>query len=153
MKAKSINYSYFVKVLFFFLFQGKLLEVICLIPELCSMTGLTDAIRADFRVMKVFCIGRLHFPFQSFFFPIFPYLTSLLNKVCTFSVQSFIFIHFHRFNSISSLKDIAQHTRVTPNQRKIAMKKFVDNIYSNPTALEELKSWNLELDRDLLSVS
>eukprot|EP00795_Rhopilema_esculentum_P012740 gene12740-3467_t len=27
-------------------------EVICLIPELCSMTGLTDEIRSDFRVMK-----------------------------------------------------------------------------------------------------
>ena len=33
--------------------KRKQLEVICLIPELCSMTGLTDAIRADFRVMKV----------------------------------------------------------------------------------------------------
>jgi len=79
--------------------RGKPLEIICLIPELCSMTGLTDAIRADFRVMK----------------------------------------------------DIAQHTRVTPNQRKIAMKKFIDNIYKTPTALEELQSWNLELDKDLLS--
>lgn len=28
-------------------------EVICLIPELCSMTGLTDIARSDFRVMKV----------------------------------------------------------------------------------------------------
>ncbi|KAK3727509.1 hypothetical protein QZH41_018372 [Actinostola sp. cb2023] len=28
------------------------LEIICLIPELCSMTGLTDTIRKDFRVMK-----------------------------------------------------------------------------------------------------
>ncbi|XP_020903024.2 piwi-like protein Ago3 [Exaiptasia diaphana] len=28
------------------------LEIICLIPELCSMTGLTDTIRSDFRVMK-----------------------------------------------------------------------------------------------------
>ena len=25
----------------------------CLIPELCYITGLTDAIRQDFRVMKV----------------------------------------------------------------------------------------------------
>ena len=33
-------------------FQGKQLEVVCLIPEFCSMTGLTDTIRADFRVMK-----------------------------------------------------------------------------------------------------
>jgi aubergine-like protein len=27
-------------------------EVICLIPELCSLTGLTDDIRKDFRIMK-----------------------------------------------------------------------------------------------------
>lgn len=27
--------------------------MICLIPELCYMTGLTDEIRQDFRVMKV----------------------------------------------------------------------------------------------------
>ena len=58
----------------------------------------------------------------------------------------------YQFKPVFS-QDIAQHTRVTPNQRKIAMKKFVDNIYNNPTALEELRSWNLELDKDLLSVS
>jgi len=29
------------------------LELICLIPELCCLTGLTDDIRQDFRVMKV----------------------------------------------------------------------------------------------------
>lgn len=28
-------------------------EVICLVPELCCMTGLTDYARSDFRVMKV----------------------------------------------------------------------------------------------------
>ena len=27
--------------------------LICLVPELCYMTGLTDSDRADFRVMKV----------------------------------------------------------------------------------------------------
>nr|AWH61378.1 putative piwi-1 [Actinia equina] len=32
--------------------RRKTLEIVCLIPELCSMTGLTDAIRQDFRVMK-----------------------------------------------------------------------------------------------------
>jgi len=80
--------------------KGRQLEVICLIPELCSMTGLTDAIRADFRVMK----------------------------------------------------DIAVHTRVTPNQRRQAMVKYIENIYSRPEALEELKSWNLELDRQLINL-
>jgi hypothetical protein len=28
-------------------------ENICLIPELCYLTGLTDELRSDFRVMKV----------------------------------------------------------------------------------------------------
>ena len=33
-------------------------EVICLVPELCSMTGLTDIARSDFRVMKVADISK-----------------------------------------------------------------------------------------------
>ena len=28
-------------------------EMICLVPELCAMTGLTEAARSDFKVMKV----------------------------------------------------------------------------------------------------
>ena len=32
--------------------EGKATGSICLTPELCSMTGLTETIRADFRVMK-----------------------------------------------------------------------------------------------------
>lgn len=78
--------------------KGKPLEVICLIPELCSMTGLTDDMRADFRVMK----------------------------------------------------DIAQHTRITPNQRQMAMRKYIKNIYNNPIALAELENWGLHLEEDLL---
>ena len=27
--------------------------MVCLVPELCSMTGLTEAARSDFKVMKV----------------------------------------------------------------------------------------------------
>ena len=27
-------------------------KLICLIPELCLLTGMTDAMRADFRIMK-----------------------------------------------------------------------------------------------------
>lgn len=32
--------------------EGEADRIICLIPELCLMTGLTDSMRADFRVMK-----------------------------------------------------------------------------------------------------
>lgn len=49
-------------------------------------------------------------------------------------------------------QDISQHTRVTPNQRKQAMSKFIQNIYSKAEAVEELRSWGLELDKDLMKV-
>ena len=29
-----------------------LLRLLCLVPELCMLTGLTDAMRADFKIMK-----------------------------------------------------------------------------------------------------
>ena len=38
-KKKSVN-------------EAEVTKLICLIPELCMMTGLTDAMRADFRIMK-----------------------------------------------------------------------------------------------------
>ena len=49
-------------------------------------------------------------------------------------------------------QDIAQHTRVTPSQRQQAMSKFINNIYTKTEALQELQSWGLELDKDLLQV-
>nr|XP_054773093.1 piwi-like protein 2 [Lytechinus pictus] len=76
-------------------------EEIRLVPELCSRTGLTDDMRADFRIMK----------------------------------------------------DLATHTRVTPNQRHAAMRKFIQNVYSNPKALAELQGWGLELQKDLLQLT
>jgi len=50
--------------------------MVCLVPELCYLTGLTDEMRSDFHVMK----------------------------------------------------DISMYTRITPNQRQGAIKKFVRNI-------------------------
>ncbi|XP_060067150.1 piwi-like protein 1 [Ylistrum balloti] len=75
-------------------------EAICLIPELCYGTGLTDELRNDFKVMK----------------------------------------------------DIACHTRVTPNQRNLTMKKFIDSVNGNPDAKKELSNWGLELMNDTLSM-
>ncbi|XP_071952418.1 piwi-like protein 1 [Antedon mediterranea] len=71
-------------------------EVICLVPELSFRTGLTDAMRADFRVMK----------------------------------------------------DLATHTRITPNQRHYGLKQFVERLYSSPEILEELQKWNIILDKN-----
>ena len=75
--------------------------VICLIPELCSMTGLTDMARSDFRVMK----------------------------------------------------DIAAYTKITPAQRDLGFKKFLNNLSTNPDAMKELTSWGLQLSHSTLSIT
>ncbi|XP_052772354.1 piwi-like protein 1 [Mya arenaria] len=74
------------------------IETILLVPELCYMSGLTDALRQDFRVMK----------------------------------------------------DLAHHTRVTPEQRKLTMMKFMQSVNGNPDARKELENWGLQLDNDIL---
>lgn len=66
---------------------------ICLVPELCHMTGLTDEMRSDFKVMK----------------------------------------------------DVAQYTRVTPNQRISALRKYLNNVRQSERAQQILKDWGLEL--------
>ncbi|XP_019856843.1 PREDICTED: piwi-like protein 1 isoform X2 [Amphimedon queenslandica] len=76
-------------------------QVICLVPELCSMTGLTDKARSDFRVMK----------------------------------------------------DLAAHTRITPAQREIAIKKFVRTVNESEKAKEELSSWGLSLHPNILETN
>lgn len=70
--------NYVVTVLNLFLFDlfQKIDQLVCLLPEFSYMTGLTDAMRNDHRVMK----------------------------------------------------DIAMYTRITPNQRQAALKKFIDNV-------------------------
>lgn len=67
---------------------------ICLIPEICYMTGLTDEMRSDFKVMK----------------------------------------------------DVAQYTRVTPNQRMNSLRKYLENVANSADAQKILKDWGLELD-------
>ncbi|CAL1300079.1 unnamed protein product [Larinioides sclopetarius] len=73
--------------------EGEEPQLICLIPELCFMTGLTDAMRNDFKVMK----------------------------------------------------DIAVYTRVQPENRQLALQKFVDNVKNNPEAKQVFDNWNVEL--------
>lgn len=65
----------------------------CLIPEICFLTGITDALRSDQKVMR----------------------------------------------------DIATITRVTPEQRMFAYKKFCDNVNNNAEAKEILQNWGLSL--------
>ncbi|XP_076451619.1 piwi-like protein 1 [Babylonia areolata] len=75
-------------------------ELICLIPGLCHLTGLTDDLRQNFRVMK----------------------------------------------------DLGAHTRCTPSQRLVTMKKFVDSISRSPEARQQLENWGLSLDDTALAV-
>lgn len=44
------------------------------------------------------------------------------------------------------MRDIATHTRVTPNQRIAAMKKFCQNVKENEKACSLLSNWGLALD-------
>jgi len=73
--------------------EADVAKLIALVPELCNMTGLTDQMKADFRVMK----------------------------------------------------DVAQFTRVTPNQRQQALKKFIDNVNNSAEASSILLNWGLKL--------
>lgn len=75
-------------------------ELICLIPEFCFMTGLTDDMKSDFRVMK----------------------------------------------------DIAAHTRVTPMQRQLTLKKFIDSIKSTPDAQKQLENWGLYIEQNTINL-
>jgi aubergine-like protein len=62
--------------------------MVCLVPELCYLTGLTDEMRSDFHVMK----------------------------------------------------DISMYTRVTPNQRQAAVKKFVRNIQGKKKGMSGIRT-------------
>ncbi|CAH1795347.1 unnamed protein product [Owenia fusiformis] len=77
------------------------LEQICLIPELCYCTGLTDSMRQDNRVMK----------------------------------------------------DLASHTRITPEKRIIELRKFIDAVTSNPEVVAMLEGWGLRLHSDIMDTS
>ncbi|KRF98919.1 uncharacterized protein Dwil_GK20297, partial [Drosophila willistoni] len=65
----------------------------CLIPELCYLTGLSDEIRADHKLMR----------------------------------------------------DIVTFTRVSPNQRMLALNKFYENVSQSEDAQKILENWGLSL--------
>ncbi|XP_069699949.1 piwi-like protein Ago3 isoform X2 [Periplaneta americana] len=81
--------------------EGDVEQMVCLVPELCHLTGLTDEMRSDFRVMK----------------------------------------------------DISMYTRITPNQRQAALKKFIRNITENDRALQLLADWGLRLDQNTVDLN
>ena len=70
-------------------------------PELCNLTGLTQKMRDDFRVMK----------------------------------------------------DVGDHTRVTPEQRQRALKKYVDEVNLNNEAKTILSNWGLSLAKETVKLT
>ncbi|XP_023936797.2 piwi-like protein Ago3 [Bicyclus anynana] len=75
--------------------------MICLVPELCQLTGLTDSQRSNFRLMK----------------------------------------------------DVATYTRITPNQRHAAFKKFIRNVMENEKAKSRLKGWGLSIAPETVNIT
>ncbi|XP_045537289.1 piwi-like protein Ago3 isoform X2 [Papilio machaon] len=75
--------------------------MICLVPELCQLTGLTDDQRSNFRLMK----------------------------------------------------DVATYTRITPNQRHAAFKKYIQNVLSNETAKSRLTGWGLSIAPETVNIT
>lgn len=74
---------------------------LCILPELCSLTGLADEVRADFGIMK----------------------------------------------------DLAVHTRIGPGDRVKRLEKFIADINNNPVSAKEMRDWNLEFAKNLLTMN
>jgi len=51
------------------------------------------------------------------------------------------------------LQDLAVHTRVTPEQRKCTMSKFMQSVNGNPVAKAELEKWGLILENSIIQVN
>lgn len=99
---------------------------IALIPELSQLTGLTDEMRND--QMVKFILKKM----QNF------------NK--NFNWTNFLV-------SLKVMRDIASHTRVTPNQRIEAIRKFIAKVNETPSARAILDNWGLQLSDDILRLS
>ncbi|XP_066267753.1 piwi-like protein 1 [Branchiostoma lanceolatum] len=75
-------------------------QILKLIPELCTLTGLTEEARQNFHVMK----------------------------------------------------DIAVHTRITPDRRSVTLQRFINQLNSNAEVQKEMRGWQIEFDQNLLQL-
>jgi aubergine-like protein len=55
--------------------------------------------------------------------------------------------------NFSVMKDLAQHTRISPGARAQNLTQFMNDLNANPEASKELKQWNLQFDKDLLKMT
>ena len=74
--------------------------LVCLVPELCFLTGLDDRLRKNMTTMRA----------------------------------------------------LANHTRVPPNERDAALRRYLDSVNTNPKAASILSEWGLRLDHAALQV-
>uniref|UniRef100_A0AAR2LJ93 Piwi-like protein 1 n=1 Tax=Pygocentrus nattereri TaxID=42514 RepID=A0AAR2LJ93_PYGNA len=70
--------------------------------------------------------------------PEFCYLTGLTDKMR---------------NDFNIMKDLAAHTRLTPEQRESRLNRFITNISKNAEAQNELSTWGLSFENKLLSLT
>ncbi|XP_078598434.1 piwi-like protein 1 [Branchiostoma floridae x Branchiostoma japonicum] len=75
-------------------------QILKLIPELCTLTGLTEEARKNFQVMK----------------------------------------------------DIAVHTRITPDRRSATLQRFINQLNSNADVQKDMRGWQIEFDQNLLAL-
>ena len=104
-------------------------RVICLIPELCNMTGTVFV-----------CV---HVAMQSLSMVALPFLPLHLSPGLSDVARS----------DFRVMKDLAAYTRVPPAQREITFQKFLSSLSSNAAAMKELTSWGLQLDQSTVSVA
>lgn len=55
--------------------------------------------------------------------------------------------------NFSVMKDLAQHTRISPAARAQNLEKFMTDMNNNPEAQQELSSWNMQFNKSLLQMS
>lgn len=51
------------------------------------------------------------------------------------------------------MKDLAQHTRISPAARAQNLTQFMSDLHANPKAQAELQQWNMEFERQLLKMT
>ncbi|CAL8343202.1 unnamed protein product [Lota lota] len=77
-------------------------------------------------------------PSPAFLIPEFCYLTGLTDKMRS---------------DFNIMKDLATHTRLSPDKREGRLDRFVNSIHKNEEAQKELTTWGLNFDKELLNLN
>lgn len=56
-------------------------------------------------------------------------------------------------SNFSIMKDLAQHTRISPAGRAQELESFMNDLQTNAEAQKEMSQWNLNFDRKLLKMT